>query len=205
MAVEIVLATTNLHKIREFREMFKALKFVDLLSLLNFPDYIPPEETEATFEGNANLKAIHAAHALKKWVIADDSGLVVPALGGAPGIYSRRYAGEHATDKENREKLLYEMRELQSFQRSAYFQCTLALAGVDGLCKTVTGTVEGVILEEERGREGFGYDAVFQQHDSYQSFAQISSDHKNKISHRHKAFKKLVSKLEALKTASSHP
>lgn len=197
--MEIVLATTNLHKIREFREMFKALKFIDLLSLLNFPDYIPPEETETTFEGNASLKALHAAQALGKWVIADDSGLTVPSLGGAPGIQSRRYAGEQATDKENREKLLREMRHLQPFQRSAYFQCTLALAGKEGLHKTVTGTVEGVILEEERGRDGFGYDSVFQQYDSLKSFAEISSDHKNRISHRRKAFEKLVSTLESLK------
>lgn len=179
--------------------MFKTVKFVDLLSLLNFPDYVPPEETESTFEGNANLKATHAAKALGKWVIADDSGLVVPALEGAPGVRSRRYAGENATDKDNRELLLREMKELQSFQRSAYFQCSLALAGKGGLVKTVTGTIEGMILEEERGREGFGYDALFQQYDVHKSFGELTSDHKNRISHRRKAFEKLVSTLESIK------
>lgn len=197
--MEIVLATTNLHKIREFREMFKTLKFVDMLSLLNFPDYIPPEESEPSFEGNANLKAIHAGKALNKWVIADDSGLVVPALGGAPGVYSRRYAGDQASDRENREKLLEEMKDLASFQRVAYFQCTLALANAEGLRKTVTGIIEGEILEEERGREGFGYDALFQQLDSHRTFGELTGQVKNKISHRRKAFEKLVSTIESIK------
>lgn len=179
--------------------MFKTLKYIDLLSLLNFPDYVPPEETESTFEGNANLKATHAAQALGKWVIADDSGLVVPALEGAPGVYSRRYAGDEASDKENREKLLKEMKNLQPFQRSAYFQCTLALAGKSGLKKTVTGTVEGMIIEEERGREGFGYDSLFQQYDTHMTFGELSSSVKNRISHRRKAFEKLVSTLETIK------
>lgn len=197
--MEIVLATTNLHKIREFREMFKTLRFVDLLSLVNFPDYVQPEETEDSFEGNANLKALHAAQALGKWVIADDSGLVVPALGGAPGVNSRHYAGENSSDKENRLHLLKEMSHLQPFQRSAYYQCTLALAGKDGLRKTVSGRVEGMILEEERGREGFGYDSLFQQYDSHQSFGEIPSSIKNQISHRRRALEKLVATLESLR------
>ena len=197
--MEIVLATQNLHKIREFREIFKTLKFIDLLSLLNFPDYVPPEETEDTFEGNANLKAIHAAATLGKWVIADDSGLVVPALGGAPGVYSRRYAGLQASDKENRAKLLKDMMELSQLQRSAFFQCTLSLASPKGLYKTVTGIVEGYILEAETGREGFGYDSLFQQHDSNKSFGEMSESVKNRISHRRKAFDKMALVLESIK------
>ncbi len=197
--MEIILATQNLHKIREFREMFKTLKFLDLLSLLNFPDYIPPEETEDTFEANANLKAVHAAKTLNKWVIADDSGLVVPALGGAPGVYSRRYAGLQATDKQNRIKLLQDMKELSQLQRSAYFQCALALANPKGIYKTVTGIVEGYILEEEVGRDGFGYDSLFQQHDSNKSFGEMSESVKNRVSHRRKAFDKIALTLESIK------
>lgn len=197
--MEIVLATTNLHKIREFREIVKKLKFLDMLSLLNFPEYTPPEETEKTFEGNANLKATHAGRTLGKWVIADDSGLVVPALGGAPGVYSRRFAGDEASDKDNREKLLKEMKSLKPFQRVAYFQCTLALANGEGLRKTVTGIIEGEILEEEHGREGFGYDSLFQPLDSHKTFGELSGEVKNRISHRRKAFEKLVSTLESIK------
>lgn len=197
--MDIVLATQNLHKIREFREMFKTLDSIDLLSLLNFPDYVPPEETEETFEGNANLKAIHAAKALGKWVIADDSGLVVPALGGAPGVYSRRYAGLQATDKQNRVKLLQDMKDFSHVERSAYFHCTLALAGPNGLHKTVTGIVEGFILEAETGREGFGYDTLFQQHDSNKSFGEMSESVKNRISHRRKAFDKMALALRSIK------
>src|SRR5262245_24231358 len=135
--MEIVIATHNLHKVREFRDMLKSLKHLDCLSLLNFPNYLLPEENGETFQENALLKAKHAAEALKKWVIADDSGLVVPALGGSPGVYSRRYAGDDATDAENRQKLLNEMQNLKEMDRSAYFECCLALASPDGKIKTV--------------------------------------------------------------------
>lgn len=198
--MEIVLATTNLHKIREFKEMFKHLKFIDLLTLLNYPDYVPPEETESTFEGNAALKAAHAAQILQKWVIADDSGLVVPALNGEPGVLSRRYAGEEASDKENRAKLLAEMGKLPPYQRGAYYQCSLALANGDGVYKTVSGIVEGEIVLEERGREGFGYDSLFQQLDSMKTFGELPGEVKNRISHRRKAFEKLVSTLESIRS-----
>lgn len=198
--MEIVLATTNLHKIREFKEMFKPLKFIDLLTLLNFPDYTPPEETESTFEGNAALKAAHAARTIQKWVIADDSGLVVPALNGEPGVLSRRYAGENASDKDNRAKLLAQMEKLPSYQRGAYFQCSLALANEDGVYKIVSGIVEGEIVPEERGREGFGYDALFQPPDSMKTYGELPEAIKNKISHRCRAVKKLISTLESLRS-----
>ncbi len=92
--MELILATHNLHKIREIREMFKDLKHIDVLSLLNFPDYQLPEETGATFKENAGIKADHAAKALNHWVLSDDSGLVVPSLEGKPGVHSKRFAGE---------------------------------------------------------------------------------------------------------------
>src|ERR1700733_3910814 len=111
--MQLVIASTNMHKIREFRSMLKGNKKFDLLSLIDFPHYTQPEETGATLQENAKLKAEHAAKALQRYVIAGDSGLVIPALNGAPGVYSRRYAGEQASDKDNRRKLLV---ELQGFQ-----------------------------------------------------------------------------------------
>src|SRR3990167_5182840 len=107
--LEFVIASTNVHKIRELRSMMKPLPNLDLLSLCDFPEYVPPEEVGMTFEENAILKAVHAAKTLNRWAIADDSGLVVPALSGAPGIYSARYAGNNAPDCDNRKKLLAEM------------------------------------------------------------------------------------------------
>mgnify|MGYP000582576996 FL=1 len=99
--MEIVIASKNVHKIREFRSLLKVFKHFDVLSLLDFPAYVPLEESQESFEEIVSTKAVHAAKALNKWVLADDSGLVVPALNGAPGIRSARYAGPHATDREN--------------------------------------------------------------------------------------------------------
>ncbi|MBS4168008.1 RdgB/HAM1 family non-canonical purine NTP pyrophosphatase [Parachlamydia sp. AcF125] len=197
--MEIVVASSNLHKIREFREMFKCLPKVDLLSLLNFPHYNPPPEEGKTFQENAQRKALDAAKALGKWVLGDDSGLVVPALDGAPGIYSRRYAGEDATDAENRQKLLQNMQHLHDIQRSAYYQCSLVLASPTGeIKKNVTGICEGILLKEEKGRYGFGYDALFVKHDYDKTFAEIDDFTKNRISHRYKAFEKLLGVLQSL-------
>lgn len=197
--MEIVIASHNVHKIREFREMLKSIKHFDVLSLLNFPQYSLPEETGKNFKENAVLKAEHAAKALNKWVLADDSGLVVPALNGEPGIYSRRYASDDATDAENRQKLLAKMKGLTGDSRGAYFECGLALAGPEGLKKYVSGTSEGIILEEERGRHGFGYDSLFVKTDYDKTFAEIDEATKNKISHRRKAFEKMSNTLETLK------
>lgn len=196
--MEIVIASHNLHKVREFREMLKTLKNLDVLSLVDFPDYKLPPETGSTFLENANIKAQHAAGTLNKWVLADDSGLVVPALGGQPGVYSQRYAGDDATDSENRQKLLKEMKNLEEENRHAYFECCLSLANPQGIVKTVTGTVEGRIALKEVGRNGFGYDPIFIKNDYTKTFAQLDEATKNKISHRRKAFEKMASKLESL-------
>lgn len=151
-----------------------------------------------TFEENAILKATHAASALNRWVIADDSGLVVPALGGAPGIYSRRYAGENATDKENRQKLLLAMRDLNDTSRQAYFECWIALASPEGIKKTSKGVSEGTIIEKERGSFGFGYDSIFVKHEYGKTFAELEDDTKNRISHRRKALDKILPVLETI-------
>lgn len=197
--MEIVIASGNLGKIREFREMLKPLKHIDVLSLLNFPDYTPLPEIGETFQEVAIAKAIHAAKSLNKWVLADDSGLVVPALKGMPGVRSARYAGDEATDAENRQKLLVEMSHLKDQQRSAYFECCLALANPEGLVKSVTGTCEGAVLEEEKGRNGFGYDSLFVMNDYVKTFAELDDRTKNRISHRSKAFAKLLIALETIK------
>lgn len=194
----LVLATSNMHKIREFRAMLKGVPTLDVLSLLDFPHYQLPEETGVTFEENAILKAVDAAAALKHWVLADDSGLVVPALNGAPGVYSARYAGNDATDADNRKKLLTEMQHLLDDDRQAYYECWVVLASPEGVKKSVRGTCEGKILTAERGRGGFGYDSLFVKHEYSKTFSELEESVKNRISHRRKAFDKMVATLEAL-------
>lgn len=196
--MRLIIASKNVHKIREFRAMLKQLPKWDVLSLIDFPSYIPQEEIGKSFLENSISKALHAATRLDAWVIADDSGLIVPALHGEPGILSRRYAGDCATDKQNRKKLLHAMQHLQDSLRHAYYECAVSLASPEGLKKTVTGKVEGVILEQEKGSAGFGYDSIFMKHEYGKTFAQLEEAVKNKISHRRKALDKLLPLLESL-------
>lgn len=190
--MEIVLATKNLHKIREFKAMLKEHKHLDILTLSDFPDYTPPPENGASFEANAEIKALHAAKALGKKVIADDSGLVVPALGGAPGVNSARYAGDKATDKDNRQKLIKAILDLPEHKRACYFECCLVLAGPEGIEQKVSGFLEGMLIDNERGRNGFGYDPLFIKHDYSKTLAELEESTKNLISHRRKALDKLA-------------
>lgn len=196
--IELVIASTNIHKIREFRAMLKPVSRFDLLSLCDFPQYIPPEETGLSFEENAVLKALHAAKILQRLVIADDSGLVVPALNGAPGIYSARYAGKNATDLDNRKKLLDQMQHLLEEDRSAYYECCIVLATPSGLKKCTRGTCEGTLLSKEKGASGFGYDPLFVKHGYSKSFAELEEATKNRISHRRKALDKILLSLDSL-------
>lgn len=196
---KILLATHNVHKLREFREMFRSFDgLAEIYSLLDFPKYMAPEEVGSTFEENAILKAVTAAKELNLIAIADDSGLVVPALNGSPGVRSRRYACDDATDQENKRKLLQEMQGFNDSQRSAYYDCVLAVASPKGLLKTLQGRCEGTITEEERGSSGFGYDALFLKHDYDKTFGELDESTKNRISHRRKAFEKLSLVLESL-------
>ncbi len=196
--IELVIASTNIHKVREFRTMLKSLGRFDLFSLSDFPEYVPAEEAGKTFEENATTKAVHAAKVLNRWVLADDSGLVVPALSGAPGVFSARYAGNDATDLENRKKLLEEMQHLMEEDRQAFFECSIALASPAGLKKCVKGTCEGVLLTKDRGGGGFGYDPLFVKHGYSKTFAELGESVKNRISHRRKALDKILSSLESL-------
>ncbi|NIA02507.1 MAG: XTP/dITP diphosphatase [Nitrospirae bacterium] len=196
--MELVIASKNVHKIREFRSMLKPLSQLDVYSLLDFPSYTPLPETGTTFEENASAKATHAAKTLDKIVIADDSGIVILALDGKPGINSARYAGENATDKENREKLLKEMAHLKDSERAAYYECCIAVATPEGQTKVVRGLCEGEILLTERGNLGFGYDSLFIKYDYSKTFAEMNEETKNRISHRRKAIEKVLPYLESL-------
>jgi XTP/dITP diphosphohydrolase len=201
---EIVLATTNVHKVREFKSMLKPISKIDLRSLCDFPDYEPLPEMGSTFEENATAKAIHAAATLGKWVIAEDSGLVVPALGGEPGVYSARYAGPDATDAENRKKLLDSMAHLLQEDRLAYYECVIAIASPKGLEKVAKGICEGILLNTEKGGGGFGYDPLFIKHGYSKTFAELTETIKNRISHRRKALDKLLPYLESILDGCRH-
>lgn len=196
--MKLVIASRNIHKIREIRAMLKNQELWDLFSLIDFPQYTPPEEKGETFEENASLKATHAAKALNTYALADDSGLVVPILGGDPGVRSARYAGESATDRDNRKKLLEALKGVKEEDRDAYYECCIALSGPDGLERCVSARCEGTILEGERGGQGFGYDSLFLKHEYNKTFAELNEATKNQVSHRRKALDKILVKLEAL-------
>lgn len=196
--MKLIIASTNFHKFREYKSMLKEFKELDLYSLRDFPDYVQPEETGATFEENAILKGVHAAKCLNALVLSDDSGLVVPSLGGDPGVYSARYAGPAASDFENRHKLLQKMVALPETARAAYFECVIALASPEKLVKVTHGFLEGTIAHEERGSSGFGYDPIFIKYDYNKTIAELEQELKNRISHRRKALDKMLLTLESL-------
>jgi len=199
---QLVIASKNIHKIREIKTILHEIApNLDILSLIDFPEYTPPEEKGSTFEENAKIKAIHAAKTLNRWVISDDSGLVVPALNGEPGIFSARYAGENATDRDNRKKLISKLADLSDKDHYAYFECCIAVASPDSLKKSVCAKCEGRVETIEKGGEGFGYDPLFVKHDYNQTFAQLKESVKNKISHRRKALDKIAFTLESLSIA----
>ena len=194
--MDLLIATHNAHKTREIQRMLGA-KFA-VRDLSEHPDISKPLENGKTLEENATLKAIAASRELPSLVIADDSGLEVDALGGAPGIYSARYAGENATDKANIDKLLRELarKNVPTDRRNARFRCVIAVALDNKLLGTFEGVAEGTIVDLPRGSHGFGYDPVFQPKGSDQTFGEMASQLKNKISHRAKA---IVALREALR------
>lgn len=187
-----VLASDNEHKIQEIRDLLPAQ--IQLLKQSDF-DIKSAAETGLTFIENALLKARHAAAASGLPAIADDSGLEVDALGGRPGIYSSRFAGEQATDSENVQKLLTEM--VGSEIRSARFRCVIVMLRheLDPAPVIAQGTLEGEILSEIRGNSGFGYDPVFFLPDRNKTVAEIPLSAKNRISHRAQALQKLIPTL----------
>lgn len=189
-----MIASHNKGKIREFNEMFKNSD-IEVKSLLDYPEISEVEETGTTFQENARLKAETIANELKVITLADDSGLVVPALNGAPGVYSARYSGEPKDDKRNNEKLLKEMEQFDDEKRKAYFQSVLVLAYPENESLVVEGKVDGYILKELSGSDGFGYDPLFYYPEKKQSFAEMTLEEKNRISHRANAMNKLKNKI----------
>lgn len=187
---EWLLATTNAGKLVEIRHALEGLGLT-LLSLADLPAAPPVTEDAATFEGNARKKARHYAEWSGRITLADDSGLVVEALGGRPGVHSARYAGEGATDEDNRQKLLREMKDIPEGKRAAAFVCAMVLVLPGGKEWTVEGRCEGRITLAPKGTNGFGYDPLFFYPPLNRTTAELSLEEKNRISHRGKALLKL--------------
>jgi XTP/dITP diphosphohydrolase len=195
--VKIVLASSNSGKLREYR----ALAAGTTLEIALLPDFsqMPQfDESAPTFAETAAGKALHYSRFTPEVVLADDSGLVVPALDGAPGVHSARYAGPHASDHENVRKLLGEMEGKQSGGRGACFVCVIAVARQGHMLVVASDFVEGVIASEPRGANGFGYDPVFFFPDLSRTFAEISANEKSHVSHRGKAFRRTIEFLSPL-------
>lgn len=193
---QVVIATKNVGKLREFAELFEKFD-LEVKSLHDFPHIEEVEETGKTFEENAILKAEHLCKQLDEIVIADDSGLIVDALQGKPGVRSARYAGEEKDDQANIQKVLEGLKGISMEKRTARFYCALAVAfpQEDKKPLIVNGTCEGKILEQQRGENGFGYDPIFYVEEYKSAMAELSSDEKNKISHRGRALRKLEEKI----------
>jgi XTP/dITP diphosphohydrolase len=201
MTLTIFLATGNAHKLRELRQMFAAAARPWTVEGAAALGGMPPvDENAGTFSGNALLKA----RALQKlapagaWILADDSGLEVQALGGAPGVHSARYAGAGAKDGANTEKLLRALAIIPDAARAARFVCVLALLGPGGVEKIFEGECRGRIGRNLIGGGGFGYDPVFLPDGFEKTFAELGDDVKNRISHRAQALRKLFAYLEKI-------
>ena len=200
--VRLFLASSNPGKLAEYCALARSAEAesshesaIALELLPRFESFPAFEENAPTFAENAAGKALHYSRLREGLVFADDSGLVVPALGGAPGVLSARYAGPGASSVERNEKLLRELRGKSQRERSAYFVCAIALAERGRAIAIVTARVDGDILEAPRGAQGFGYDPVFYVSELGKGFAEISAEQKNEFSHRGRAFRKLVAFL----------
>jgi len=195
--VKIILATQNQGKVRELRGLL-ADEEIEVLSLLDIPDWEDVEENGVTFAENAALKAGEAVRRTGLISLADDSGLEVDALDGAPGVYSARYAGEPKDDERNTDKLLHLLETIPENKRTARFRCALVMATPFGEDYLTEGVVEGRILTKRRGSDGFGYDPVFYLPEFAQTMAELTLAEKNKLSHRAQAFRKVIPILQAL-------
>lgn len=182
----LLLATSNLHKLEEFRAIFSDLP-MRLLSLNDIHLDVDVEETGSSFAENAELKARTYAQLSRMLTLADDSGLEIDALGGAPGVYSARYLGKETSYQERFQVILEQLQGLPLDQRSARFRCVIALAEPSGTFRMVEGVVEGVIAVRPRGVNGFGYDPIFFLPELGKTFAELEPEYKNRISHRARA------------------
>ena len=187
----LVLGTRNRKKRDELADLLRDLP-LEIVDLSSYPDAPEIEETGSTFEENARLKASGVARALKEWVLAEDSGLVVPALDGRPGVYSARYAGKQGDDEANNQRLLTEIGPLSDEKRAAYYICVAALANPDGEVIAITdGRCHGTIIQERRGTGGFGYDPLFLVREYHRTFGELSLRVKQALSHRGRAVVKM--------------
>ena len=199
--MQLIVATRNAHKTREIQRILGPSFTVSDLSA--HPEIPEMHESGKSFEENAILKAVGASRHLPGLIVADDSGLEVDALGSAPGIFSARYAGENASDKQNIDRLLSELARIKAEEtkRSARFRCVIALVRQGKLLGTFEGIVEGTIVDRARGLHGFGYDPIFVPRGFEETFAELPAEVKDTVSHRAKAIRRLTAKLAALKTA----
>jgi XTP/dITP diphosphohydrolase len=189
----LFVASSNQGKLREYRALAEpAGGSVDLAFIPIFDSLPVFEEIWPTFAENAAGKAVHYSRFVPGFVIADDSGLVVPALGGAPGVHSARYAGPDALDADRIRKLLDEMREKKGEDRQARFVCVVAVAESGKMRGLFSASAEGILLDEPRGHDGFGYDPIFFFPALAKTYAEISREEKNLYSHRAKAFHKAL-------------
>lgn len=190
--MKLVVGTNNAGKIKELNELLADLP-VGISGLNEFENVYDVEETGTTFEENAVLKANSYALQTGCWALSDDSGLEVEALGGAPGVYSARYAGEGAGNDERINKLLGELAKTGSESRRARFVCVMALADETGEIKFLAeGVCDGVIADQPRGANGFGYDPIFIPEGFEETFGELSSTVKREISHRARAIQKII-------------
>ena len=197
MAFRLIVASGNAHKIREIKELTAHLD-LEIIGLAEAGQVPPVEEDGATFQENAAKKALETARYLGQWVLADDSGLEVDALDGAPGVYSARFAGEGRGDAANNELLLSRLGQLPLEERSAQFRCVMALASPQGELQFSEGVCRGVIGFEPRGANGFGYDPLFIVPELGRTFAELSSEEKNRISPRSRAIEGMLAILSRM-------
>lgn len=199
--IRIALASSNPGKLREYLEL--AGPHIQIELLRNFRDLPPFDESAPTFAENAAGKALHYSRHTRELVLADDSGLVVPALGGAPGVHSARYAGADATDADRYRKLLGEMEGKEGDARRASFVCVIAIAREGRLVAVVSDRAQGILTNEPRGSRGFGYDPIFLFPELGRTYAELASEEKNLYSHRGKAFRKAIETLDGTAFAAS--
>lgn len=192
--MDLVVATRNQGKLKEIRRLLEGAQ-VRVLSLDEFPDLPEVEEDGETFSANAQKKAETVARLTGRLTLADDSGLTVATLGGAPGVHSARYAGPDAGDEENNRKLLEALKGLPPSDRAGAFVCVIALCTPEGECRFFDGRLEGTILDAPRGGGGFGYDPVFLVSGDVRTLAELPMEAKNAVSHRGQALRKALEHL----------
>lgn len=190
---KLFVATANAGKLREIRDL---LKGIEVFGLQDLPFHIDIVEDGDTFRANSLKKANVLMERLRVPVLADDSGLVVDALGGQPGVYSARFAGENASDEENTQKLLAELSDAEDKDRTARFVCVMCLVMPDGTVHYAEGESEGIILRSPKGENGFGYDPVFYVPEFDKTFSELTLEEKNTISHRARALAKMREIIE---------